>query len=1065
MERKLLKKSKIKLLLFSVAIMTFGFLEAQTISTPIVSENPLEATFTLTNGGGGGSNNKFQVGTEYYYILIPGNVSFGNFYIQNPPIGPNASANYTRQINAPLGTQGGNYTVRVNSINPNFTSGESNEFTLFNAFEIDDQSYTGYIQCQTPAVSYRLVTITNTGNIIDKYNLTLNLNVAGTEWNLGGSVMTLDEEVLTETPVLMPNESFTFIIRLNTLPGTPPNKDNYADLIIYSDNDNSINISHSLHTWIYCGNGNNIPGGANSPDLKIAKTSTPATVGDEFIYTITMNNKTTKNALTPTIIDTIPDNLTVVDYYLGLVAGLPDTRNIYLSYDEPTRLFQATYPTNNQNKFDSNSRPIRIYIKVIPNCYASPSVVNTVHVYNFAGDADESDNISSVITNINFDTSNPAELGIWQGSFSDDWFDCRNWSKGLVPDSTIDVTIPPNTAPDQQPNINDTDIALTRSITIEMGATLSMEANSNLHISGNWTNNGGTLIPGTGTVSFVGLNTNQTIFDLLEEPSFYNLTVNTSNNVKVLVADGQGLFVNNQLSLQNGVLRLEGLSQLVQPEGASVTASLGKLWRNQKGHANMFNYNYWSSPVGTNASQFTIGAVMKDGSNLDPQNIQWTPNRDVTPTTPITISTRWLYTFVSTGPLYANWQKIMPGSTLNAGQGYTMKGSGINSPDNLQNYTFEGVPFTGDIPHTISNGQVTLLGNPYASALDAEQFINDNQNTIEGTLEFWDHFQTTNSHYLDLYMGGYAKYNLASQIAAVNANGGISSKVPTGFLPVGQGFFVAAKAGITHGSQIVFKNSQRAFVKEDDAGGMHLFGMPDGTNATVGTFDGPSKIKLNLITAEDYKHQIAIGFMQDKATEGIDYGYDSRLRDTDPNQFYFMHPEAKLLIQGVGYFDEDKKYPIGIIAEFQGRYTFSADQIENLDESTPVYLYDNEKQIYHNLRNSDYLVNLIKGEHNTRFSLRFKNHILENSQNTHELLNAIVVYRQNDQVVISNPSEQLTILNARMYNVLGQEVTTWAITNGRESYIELPLRPLASGIYIVQVQTDNGTVSKKINIR
>lgn len=1057
MERKLLKILNFKLLLVSVAMMTFGIMEAQTISTPIVSENPLQATFTLTNGGGG---NRFVANTSYNYILMPGNLSFGNFSIGNPPpIGNGNFVTYTLPINAPLGTTGGLYSINVQSNGPNYTSGLSNTFTLYNNFEISDQNYLGYIHCQTPAVSYRLVTIKNTGNIIDKYNLSLNPNVAGTEQNLGSSVISMDGSVLTETPVLMPEEAFTFMILFEALTGTQPNKNNFTDLIISSYNENVLNLTQSLHTYIYCGNGNNIPGGAGSPDLRITKTAPPATVGDEFIYTIVLGNKTTKNALTPTIIDTIPANLTVVDYYLGLVLGQPDTRNIFLSYDEPTRLFQAIYPTNNQNKFDSNSPPITIHIKAIPDCYAPPSVINTVYVYNFLGDFDDSDNIASVTTNINFDTSNPTELGNWQGSFSNNWFDCKNWSKGIVPDSSIKVTIP-NTAPNQ-PNIDNTDIAETKSLTIQMGATLSMEANSNLHISGNWTNSLGTFIPGTGTVSFVGSNTNQTIFDLTEEPTFYNIIVNTSNNVKVQVTDGHGLFVNNQLNLSSGDLRLNGKAQLIQSHiGTNINPAVGsgKIQRDQKGQLNKFNYNFWSPPVGTSNSTYTINGVMKDGSDPEsPLNLNWTGDLDGNPTSPITVSSRWLYKFQNANPVYANWSKISQSTTMSAGLGYTMKG--VDMGIGTQNYTFMGKPFSGVYLHFMGQGKRSLLGNPYPSALDAHEFLDDNSSTLDGVLMFWDHFVTTNSHFLADYEGGFALLTKTSANPAVSPSGQVSTKIPQRYIPVGQGFMV----NTVNAGNIIFKNSQRAFVKEDEQFSNEPFGDV-GENPTDLT-SNYIKIHLGIVTNHGLHHPIVIGFMNDKATEAFDYGYDAKRQEYMPNQFYFVHSEADLLIQGVGQFDENKTYPLGVIVKTPGNITFELNEIENLSASQSIYIYDNERQVYHDLNKGNYLINLNEGVHNTRFSLRFKNHILENNQNAQEMLNSIVVYRQKDQVVISNPTELLTILNAHLYNVLGHEVTIWNITNGRESYIELPLRQMASGIYVVRVQTDNGSVSKKINIK
>jgi len=1057
MERKLLKNLNFKLLLVIVAMMTFGFMEAQTISTPVVSENPLQATFTLTNGGG---QNRFLIETQYNYILMSGNLSFGNFSIGNPPpIGNGNFLTYTLPINAPLGTIGGVYSANVQSTGPNYTSGLSNAFTLYNDFEIGDQDYTGYIHCQTPAVSYRLVTIKNTGNIIDKYNLSLNPNVTGTEQNLNSSVISMDGNVLTETPVLMPEEPYTFMIRFEALPGTQPNKNNFTDLIISSYNENALNLTQSLHTWIYCGNGNNIPGGADSPDLRITKTSPPATVGDEFIYTITLSNKTTKNALTPTIIDTIPANLTVVEYYLGLVLGQPDTRNIFLTYDEPTRLFQTIYPTNNQNKFDSNSPPVTIHIKAVPNCYAPPSVVNTVYVYSFTGDADDSDNIASVTTNINFDTSNPTELGNWQGSFTDNWFDCKNWSKGIVPDSSIDVTIP-NTSPNQ-PNIDNTDIAQTKSLTLQMGATLSMEANSNLHISGNWTNNLGTFIPGTGTVSFVGSNTDQTIFDLSEEPTFYNLTVNTSNNVKVLVTDGHGLFVNNQLNLSSGDLRLNGKAQLIQTHTeTNINGSVGsgKILRDQQGQLNKYNYNYWSSPVGTTNSGYTIDGVMKDGSDPDAAlNINWTGELNGLPTSPITVSTRWLYKFQNANRLYENWSKISQTTSMSGGLGYTMKGVDMGS--GTQNYTFIGKPFSGDYIHFMGQGKQSLLGNPYPSALDAYKFLDDNVSALDGVLMFWDHFVTTNSHLLASYEGGYALLTKTSAITAVSPSGQVSTKVPQRYIPVGQGFMV----NTVNAGNIIFKNSQRAFVKEDEPSSNVPFGDV-GENPLEQTHSF-IKIHLGMVTQEELHHPIVIGFMNDKATEALDYGYDAKRYEFLPNQFYFVHTEADLLIQGVGQFDENNTYPLGVIVKTSGNITFELNEVENLSASQSIYIYDNERQVYHDLNKNNYSVNLNEGVHNTRFSLRFKNHSLENSLDFQTMLSLIVVYYQSGNIIISNPSEQITIKGATLFNLQGKQIIDWKIIKGRVSYIELPVKSISTDVYMVQVQTDAGTLHKKVLIK
>lgn len=1079
MEIKLLKNVFANRCLIIIAFLSFGFVNAQSISYSWDSSAPNVFNFELTNGNGGPTTH-FNNSTIYRLQISTLPDAIGTWYtreefqINNPPVGNGASESYQKTFSIPpFLSNNSEVFVRVLTISP---TRRINGIPVEVIRDIEyEGNEPGFILCQTPAFSYRYITITNTGNAVDNYNISF---VNENPGQFATTALNFNFEEITTTPNIQPGNEYTFIVKVYLTHGTAPGDENNTTIFIESNTDNSFVEEVIFLTTAYCGNGNggNNPDMPDAPDLavdldlinELDENVPVADVGGNYRYRVRMTsllqNKGVRN---PVLVVTFPEN---VEYgQLSYSVG-PNIDVSKLDFTLANNQLEVTYITGNSqnNYFKLEDLPIIFYREVFVYCDSGSEMEAEAFVVSSQGDSNTGNDYKLLDTDIVVNP-NQADVGLWLGVESNDWFNCLNWNKGVVPNSFVNVTIP-NTAPNQ-PRIDFNspfrqygEVAQTGSITFNSGSSLTMIDNSELYISGNWTNNGGTLIPGNGTVAFVGDESDQIIFDLSEEPTFYNLMINTPN--KVFVTDGHGLFVNNQLDLEEGVLRLQGLAQFIQPSGASVTANTGKLWRDQRGHSNMFNYNYWSSPVGNTSGTYTINAVKKDGTdNTNPQNIQWTGNRDVNFTQPITVSTRWTYKFQSTSPQYANWQKINQNTTLYPGQGYTMKGSGNPDPSGLQNYIFVGVPFTGNISHNISNGQITLLGNPYASALDAVQFINDNQNTIDGTLEFWDHFQTTNSHYLDQYMGGYAKYNLTDQIAAVNLNGTHSTKVPTRYLPVGQGFFVTAKEGIAPNSQIVFNNSQRAFVKEDDPDGMQMYGIPESNNTSNGTVDGPAKIKLNMISAENFKHQIAIGFMQNKATEGIDYGYDALLKETDPNQFYFSHPDANLVIQGVGYFDESKVYPLGVNAKEQGRYTFSIEHLENIDEKTEIYFYDNEKQIYHNLRKSDYYVNLTKGEYNTRFSLRFKNHSLDNNLNVQAMLENIIVYRQNNQVIIANQSEQLTILNAQLYNVLGQEVTAWNISNGREPYIELPLSSMSSGIYIVQVQTDQGAVSKKINVK
>ena len=384
--------------------------------------------------------------------------------------------------------------------------------------------------------------------------------------------------------------------------------------------------------------------------------------------------------------------------------------------------------------------------------------------------------------------------GLWTGLISSDWFDCRNWAGGL-PNATIDAVIPSSSL--NMPIIaSTTEIASANNLVINAIASLTMALNSNLNISGEWRNSG-IFNANAGTVAFIGngtlLNPIQTInLGIKTNETFYNLTI---NGVGINLVDGFNITVSNALSLIKGDLRLTAQAQLVQlGNGINPLTGTGKVLKDQQGQSNLYNYNYWCSPVSllNDATKYTISSSMKDGTNpIFPSDITWVTGFDGAPTLPIRIAEYWLNKFDTNTNAYANWVQINRNSFLNIGIGYTMKGSGTLNTN--QNYTFVGKPNNGNISNPIGANQLLLTGNPYPSALDASAFINDNASTIDGNLYFWEHAASNNSHFLSDYTGGYAVRNLTGgsiPLAPTTIKSiGVSTKTPKEFIPVGQGFF------------------------------------------------------------------------------------------------------------------------------------------------------------------------------------------------------------------------------------------------------------------------------------
>ena len=595
---------------------------------------------------------------------------------------------------------------------------------------------------------------------------------------------------------------------------------------------------------------------------------------------------------------------------------------------------------------------------------------------------------TSVVTVLN------GTAGLWTGLVSTDWFDCLNWAGGL-PSNTIDAQIPANPSGGSRMPVIDRNstfahsynyIANARDLLIATGASVTVVStnNSELQISRDWKNSG-QFIPGTGTVTFNGstLNQIQNInLGIKTNETFYNLNTNNSAGAKgISVVDGFELTVKNKLDLISGDLRLTGEAQLVQ-EGTNPnpTDGTGKLLRDQQGKKNSFNYNYWSSPVNSSIDfeHYSINGVLKDGtditnvisvSNFNQEKITFGDGAyfaDGIATNPVKISNRWLYSYNSQTPdtntglqNYYLWNAIGNTGEIKIGEGFTMKGSdGTVTLSTLQNYVFVGKPNSGTIALNLPANQTYLIGNPYPSALDANEFILDNikdsggraaTNIFNGALYFWDHFGLTSNHYLAQYLGGYATYTLMGGVVAIANDpltindGSTGLKIPQRYIPVSQGFFVdAALATIlattttVNGGILNFKNSQRAFVREVLTNS--VFMKTSGANKTTAAeIDTRQKIRLGFNSSIGSHRQLLLG-SDIHTTSLFDFGYDAPMKDSNGNDVFWTINDVPFVIQAVPDFNTDRIIPIGVKIANEGNVTFKIDALENIPSETQIFL-------------------------------------------------------------------------------------------------------------------------------
>ncbi|TDE27916.1 T9SS type A sorting domain-containing protein, partial [Flavobacterium ranwuense] len=585
--------------------------------------------------------------------------------------------------------------------------------------------------------------------------------------------------------------------------------------------------------------------------------------------------------------------------------------------------------------------------------------------------------------------------------------------------------------------------------------------------------------------------------------------------------DGQGVWITLYLKL-NGTIDLVGESQLVQKrygtynptdqlfittqfsESIFDATSLGYIERDQQGKKNSFNYNYWSSPVSTiqgliNNTPHNVPGILRDGTNsADPKTITFGDGAffaDGPNTTFINISNRWIWSYNSATPDsntdwddYFQWNYIGNTGSLKAGEGFTMKGTGGAADlDVTQNHVFVGKPNSGTITLPLPPIQTYLVGNPYPSALDANEFILDNlagrnaegKNVFNGALYFWDHFGKSDNHILAEYQGGYATYTLTGGVKAINDSplnvndGSWGSKVPGRYIPVGQGFFVDAYLDPTingttttvDGGYINFKNSQRVFVRETSSSS--IFMKTAGTKNTKKTdtdIDTRSKIRLGFDSPVGMHRQLLVG-ADSNTTPLFDIGYDAQMFDMNENDMYWELSNSQFVIQAIPDFNVNQIIPIGLAIANEGKATIKIDALENIPETTKIYLHDNITGIYHDIRNSNFTISLAIGEYKNRFSLQFTNKTLDVEENN---LNdgLIVLYSNNYKVlIIQNKILDATVNEVHLFNLLGQAMANWDVKDENQTKIQIPIKNLSSGVYIVKLKTSKGDYGKKIIIK
>ncbi len=452
-----------------------------------------------------------------------------------------------------------------------------------------------------------------------------------------------------------------------------------------------------------------------------------------------------------------------------------------------------------------------------------------------------------------------------------------------------------------------------------------------------------------------------------------------------------------------------------------------------------FDYTYWSSPLTNQALN-------------------------------ITSSPSYYYEF---NPSINNWANKSGTDIMTPGKGYISRApSNLNyaSPQIVQ-ATFVGVPNNGviGVPITKVDGDTyNLIGNPYPSAINIDNFLLDANNSavVDGTIYLWTH-NTAISNTIpgtavyNYTRDDYAKYNITGGVKTGSAaiTGGVT---PNGKIAAGQGFFIAANPALANGTyNATFNNSMRVANNSNQffkTNSIVVDGPMDGNTPVI----EKNRVWINMTNEQGAYSEALVGYITN-ATNGMDALFDGKTFPTgNVVSLYSTLDANELSIQGRALpFDQNDIVPLGYNTSIGGDFKIALEDFDGLFQNQNVYLLDKTTNTYQDLKAGSYSFNSAIGTFDTRFELRFTNGTLSTSQQS--LGDTTVdVIRKDQHVAVRAINHNIN--SVEVFDILGKRIYAKNQIDSNEfNTADLNMAPQ---IIIVRVILDDNTVvSKKVFIK
>ncbi|SFD33960.1 T9SS sorting signal type C domain-containing protein, partial [Flavobacterium phragmitis] len=503
------------------------------------------------------------------------------------------------------------------------------------------------------------------------------------------------------------------------------------------------------------------------------------------------------------------------------------------------------------------------------------------------------------------------------------------------------------------------------------------------------------------------------------------------SGVNVTVNSNHTLTITNAVTNNGGTLTFENNSSLLQTTNAVNTGNI--IYKRDSKPVRRYDFTHWSSPI-KRTPIFTLHDLSP--STLFDKFFKFDPVNG------------WII-------IYNGTEEMTPG------RGYCIRAPQYNDLNSASifNSQLTGVPNNGDIlgPPAVA-GKYNLVGNPYPSAIYADQFIYDNRDNIYGTIYFWTHStlpaQTVPGDHRFFYNNDdYAIYNLLGTIVIGDMEGtpsptaGSQSK-PDGYIAAGQGFLVRSKTN----QSVIFTNSMRV-----PGNNSQFF------KSASATAIERHRVWLNLTNTGGAFKQLLIGYATG-ATNSWDSSFDAVTLDAHPYlDFYSINENRKLVIQGRALpFTVSDTIPLGYRSALEGEFTIAIDHADGSLNTQAIYLQDNVTKKVHNLTTGNYTFTTAIGVFNNRFVLRYMDpNVTLGKEDFTSLDNIISVSVKDKNIKLQSFSEIVNLEETSVYDVGGKLLYNKKGIDNKEWLIN----NLRSGpqVLLVKITLENGqTITKKV---